>query len=476
MLGYAQCTELSEMKDLVQCSGMFRMKFRSGITMPFICLSLISQQAVSIGGEQSEVLASWKLGKALSEFRVGFCLLSGKQRQYVAYYDEQRRMTVAARAWDSEQWVHQVLPSRIGWDSHNYVTMAEDDSGHLHVSGNMHCVPLVYFRTTVTGDITTLVPAKMTDVKESKVTYPQFLRTAEGRLLFTYRDGGSGNGVQYYNQYDEKTATWSRFLKEPLLDGEGETNAYASLPRMGPDGWFHMVWVWRDTPDCATNHHLSHARSRDLKNWESIHGDKVSLPITIAEKSLWVDPIPPQGGIINGGFRLAFDRDGRPVIAYHKNDANGHMQLYAAKPVGGRWQSMQLTQWDKVVEFSGGGSMKSVGIGISRFERIGDSAFLLHWSHRDYRSGVMQLDDRTLLPLKQSLPVLDPVPSSLKRLKSQFPEMGVHTAADLGCPPEPGVVYRLQWESLGANNDRPRSGPLPEPSELWLHKIRIHGP
>ncbi len=47
-------------------------------------------------------------------------------------------------------------------------------------------------------------------------------------------------------------------------------------PVRGPDGLFHVVWVWRDTPDRATNHHLSYARSRDLQRWETLpaHHDR----------------------------------------------------------------------------------------------------------------------------------------------------------------------------------------------------------
>jgi len=88
-------------------------------------------------------------------FPVGFCLLTQGHRQYVAYYDAKRRMTVASRTLKENKWQYQVLPSKIGWDSHNYITMTIDDEGYLHLSGNMHCVPLIYFRTTKPWDITT---------------------------------------------------------------------------------------------------------------------------------------------------------------------------------------------------------------------------------------------------------------------------------------------------------------------------------
>ena len=71
-------------------------------------------------------------------------------------------MTIASRALDSNKWQYQLLPTEVGWDSHNYVTMAVDRDGHLHVSGNMHCVQLIYFRTETPGDITTLKQLPMT--------------------------------------------------------------------------------------------------------------------------------------------------------------------------------------------------------------------------------------------------------------------------------------------------------------------------
>ncbi|MFP5209791.1 MAG: BNR-4 repeat-containing protein, partial [Acidobacteriota bacterium] len=103
----------------------------------------------------------------------GFALLTHGDQQYVAYYAADRRMTVAQRTLGEKQWHYTVLPSTIGWDSHNYVTMSLDRDGYLHVSGNMHVAPLVYFRSTRPGDASSLVrvPA-MTGKNETRVTYP----------------------------------------------------------------------------------------------------------------------------------------------------------------------------------------------------------------------------------------------------------------------------------------------------------------
>ncbi len=127
-----------------------------------------------------ETVPSW--------FPVGFSLLTHGQRQYVAYYDAKHQMTVGVRTLGQRQWHSVKLDSKVGWDSHNSITMAVDGNGELHVSGNMHCVPLVYFRTDSPGDIATLKRLPMIGEDEKRCTYPHFLFDAAGRLVFDYRD------------------------------------------------------------------------------------------------------------------------------------------------------------------------------------------------------------------------------------------------------------------------------------------------
>lgn len=418
------------------------------------------------------LVESIDVAPAVSDFRVGFDLLTTDTTQYVAYYDAQRRMTVASRPLDSEQWVYQALPSEVGWDSHNYVTMALDSEGHLHVSGNLHCNPLVYFRTETPGDIRSLKPAAMTGDQEDRTTYPRFLNDRDGRLVFTYREGGSGNGINIYNRYDTGTRTWSRLLDKPLFDGEGLRSAYPSLPEVGPDGWFHMHWVWRDTPDCATNQHLSYARSRDLIDWETAHGEKLDLPIRFGQSEAVVDPIPPGGGIINGGHRLAFDSKGKPVLAYHKSDAAGNMQIFIARPGSEKWEIHALTDWKTPIHFSGGGSMPFIGISVSGFWEMAPGVLGVGYRHKDHGSGTIQLDAATLRPLERNISQPPYFPRTLTRIESDFPGMEIRRVSRLDEPDPDGHSYLLQWESLGPNRDKKPPLPLPEPSILRLHKMK----
>jgi hypothetical protein len=406
-----------------------------------------------------------------SSFPVVFSLLTAPSHQYVAYYDKDRHMTVAARTLDSESWVKTRLPSRVGWDSHNGVTMAVDTDGHLHVSGNMHVNPLVYFRTERAGDVTSLQPRPMTGRQENRVTYPKFYTDHAGALLFEYRDGVSGGGSTIVNTYDPRTQTWRRFMENPMLDGEGKRNAYHHGPVRGPDGWFHMVWVWRDTPDCATNHHLSHARSRDMIAWESAFGRRLNSPIQIQDTAAWVDPIPPGGGIINGGHRLFFDTENRPIITYHKADENGHMQVYAARAEGDGWVRRRLTDWSEPITFSGMGSMGFIGIRIGGLERVEPGVLSMTYRHRDRGNGRLFIDEETLRPVQRAADLRPLYPPEMERVGIEFEGMEIRRADDLGSSGDEKVRYILQWETLGANQDRPRDPPFPPPSRLRLIKL-----
>lgn len=411
------------------------------------------------------------IAKVAAEFPVGFCLLTAGQHQFVAYYDAERRMTVASRTLGSDRWQYQALPSKVGWDSHNYLTMAVDDGGHLHLSGNMHCVPLIYFRTAAPLDITTFerVPT-MIGSNEDRCTYPHFLRDGDGRLIFHYRDGKSGNGAEIYNVYDQENRTWKRLLDRPLTDGQGKMNAYMTGPTRGPDGWFHLGWVWRDTPDCATNHDPSYARSRDLIHWETADGTPIDLPITLDEKGVLIDPVPAGGGIINGCLKIGFDRAGRPLASYHKYDGNGKTQVYVARFENGAWTPRQVTDWSYRWKFQGGGSIP-FEISLGAVEPHADGRLALSFRHPKHGGGLLILEEKTLKFSGIEKPPRT-YPADFSKLESKFPGIRGKTAPDIGEPADSAAFrYVLRWETLPQNRDRPREGPLPEPSTLRLYKL-----
>lgn len=399
---------------------------------------------------------------------VGFALLTRPPFQFVAFYDAERRLTVAQRLLTKRQWSFTRLPVTTGWDSHNYLTLAADDEGLLHLSGNMHCVPLIYFRTAKPLAAATFERiGKMTGNQEHRTTYPRFFRGPRQEFIFTYRDGSSGNGNQIFNLYHPPTRTWSRLLDQPLTDGEGKRNAYFDGPVKGPDGYFHLAWVWRESPDAATNHDLSHARSKDLRHWENAAGKPLTLPIRLSDPVV-VDPVPEQGGLINGNAKIGFDDRGRVTVSYHKHDASGHTQPWNARFENGGWRFYQPCDWPWRWDFGGGGTL-GFAITLGPVTREADGQLSQSWRHQQFGGGCWRLDPTTLRAVgKFSRPGQPP---EIGRITGTFPGLKVMTAGDAGAGDASGRRYLLRWETLPANRDQPRTGELPPPSMLRLYTL-----
>ncbi|MFY0654829.1 MAG: BNR repeat-containing protein [Cyclobacteriaceae bacterium] len=410
---------------------------------------------------------------------VGFSILTHGNRQYIAYYNAQRHTVVGQRNLSDKQFeLHELPPtdretnggtsSVVGWDSHNFLTLGIDKEGFIHLSGNVHVNPLTYFRSTAPNDISTLEQIySMVGTEEQRTTYPHFMLTKEGELLYHYRDGGSGNGNEIYNIYNTEEKKWTRMLDVPLTDGQGLMNAYQTQPRVREDGWYHVYWVWRDTPDCSTNHDLSYFKSPDLKNWYDAFGNEIALPATLDKKSVIVDPIPVKGGIINLAARLCLDEENKPHFAYHKYDDAGNLQFYTAHLTKDKWVYDQITDWDYRWEFSGNGSINNE-VRIKGFNRRADDNYEIGYSHIKYGEGTMLLDK----DFKKVGKVLKPEPITTRlKVEGTFPGLLIQTTSDLGEATEANVRYMLKWETINRNRDKPREKPWPEPSQLYLYKL-----
>ncbi len=432
-------------------------------------------------GKQVDVAPVW------AGHPVGFALFTHGERQYVAFYAADRHLTVAARALEGDAWEFFRLPSEqpepprfghrqtsavLGWDSHNSIVMAADSAGHLHLAGNMHCNPLTYWRTREPGEIASFEQVKkMVGRDEDRCTYPLFLTLADGRLVFQYRSGQSGDGSTFLNVYDVESRSWRRLVDAAFFDGEGKRNAYPLAPVAGPDGMFHLSWVWREAGDAAANHDLSYARSRDLAHWEDAAGRPLALPITVATEGVIVDPVPVNGGILNGSGRIGFDSQKRPMLAYYKFDSAGHSQAYVARWESSTWNIVQLSDWDHRFEPAGGGTLPKyeIHVGIVQPGKAGE--LRLEYGHVKAGSGVWVLDEESLAVLRTE-PVVHRYPRSLWKVESTFPGMAARYADDVGSGGKPGRRFVLRWETLGANRDKPREQPWPEPSMLRVVELR----
>lgn len=436
--------------------------------MKKICflMSMLVMMTLSVGSYAQlgkDALEVVEVDDVISAFSIGAQLTTYKGYQYLTYYDADHNMVMAKRKLGSKEWQKTKLPTKIGWDSHNYATFAFDRDGYIHLSGNMHCVPIIYFKSTKPESIDEFeVINRMTGGDEDRVTYPVFMTDGKGDLIFHYRSGGSGNGHEVYNIYDTKAKAWRRLIDTPLIDGKGERNAYMEHPQLGKDGYYHMVWVWRDSPDCSSNHTLSYARSRDLINWESIRGEKIELPILIDYKELVVDATPVKGGLLNGQTKLCFDSENRPIIGYFKYDKDANNQLYVTRFEDGEWRQSQLTDWSHRWLFEGRGSI-IFELRISAPVVVDKNTMAFGYTYTKYGSGQILFDQKTLKPTgTRATP--ESYPKEYNSVQSKFLNMRAMVTQQ--------GPYLLRWESLPANRDRKPGGELPPPSKLMLYKFR----
>jgi hypothetical protein len=236
-----------------------------------------------------QVVETSAIDLAWSSTRVNFDLVTEGKDQIVAYYNATRNLTVAHRRTTTNQafygsvWSYKQLDTMLGWDNHNSAAVGISSDRHFHIMGNMHVDRLVYYKTEHPGGIRPLkrVESMVDPALERRMTYPRFVRSDDGTLLFRFRVGGSWNGNEIYYRYDAATQTWSKILEQGFTDGEGEQNAYVSNPVRGPDGKLHLAWVWRVEPGSTMNTMVSYARTADFINWEDAFGNRIALPIRL---------------------------------------------------------------------------------------------------------------------------------------------------------------------------------------------------
>jgi len=440
------------------------------IPVALLALTFFSLTVTGQTKSERSVVQVIPVAKVWSGHPVGFDILTTSQFQYVCYYDADRNMVIAQRPLHSTDWKTTKLPSMLGWDSHNYVRMAIDKNGFIHVSGNMHNVPLIYFRSKEPENIDEFEKLSMTGKNEERATYPVFFKDQKGDLYFQYRNGGSGQGITYWNKYDAENKQWTGLFDTPLFDGEEESNAYMTDPKLGPDGYFYIVWMWRLTPTANTNHNLSCVRSKDLMHWENLKGDAVSLPIKWRDNVPVVDPVGPWNGLINMSFRVSWNKQNVPYISYHKFDNNGVSQVFLARfekdsQTKGNWKIYQVSNWkDFTWQLNLGGSLKN-SVGITSVEAVGNNELSVGYTHEKYGSGTWLVDEVTM-KIKKQLPATKDAGYPAAMTSISVPtDMTVQRKVD-----NTGR-FIMQWQTLPTNQDKPRQPPFPQPSDLVVYEI-----
>ena len=429
-------------------------------------------QSLEMGiSEQIEVDSVWAAN------RVWFDLQTAGNRQFVAYYDRDRMMTVASREWGNEEWIKKTLSSKLMWDSHNSVAMALDRKGHIHVSGNMHTHPLVYYRTTRPYDVESLREINdMIGVDEESVTYPKFFFDRDGSLLFSYRSGTCGNGNILVNRYISQSGRWERYLTEPLFEGVEAKDDRAAYHRWKKDaqGDFHFVWIWRWTPEVATSHQICYATSPDLKNWKNAAGEEVTLPFRPDDSQVIVDGTPSQGGMHNSRYDIILQKDDQPIIAYLKYDEEGMTQLYLAGFRQGKWLLKKISDWSFRWQFFEGGDQMTMG---ATFDLVGfsdEGILVIDWETETGQKGRYTIDPQAFEHTDQSVDIRSKYPKDIGTDLTGLPNMSTRLVDDRAGVLDNGDRYVLKWESQPASHGRHAPAIIPKGplSPLILIKYR----
>lgn len=253
-------------------------------------------------------------------------IVSGAGFQFVAFYDAAGWVTLAKRSLRSTVWEIRKTSFRGNVkDAHNTISIMLDGDGYLHISWDHHNNKLHYTKSVAPYSLELMAPMVMTGVAENSVSYPEFHRMPNGDLLFLYRDGASGRGNLVIDRYDLKKRQWVQLHKN-LIDGEGKQSAYWQAT-VDVKGQIHISWVWRSSPDVASNHDLCYAISKDGgSTWQRSDGASYTLPITDAQAERAV-LIPTSSELINQ-TSMQCDAQGRPYIASYWRDKNDSVPQY----------------------------------------------------------------------------------------------------------------------------------------------------
>lgn len=330
-------------------------KWKASAAAIFVALCVPAAQAIEV--KQSTIGPGWANNSVnVTVFRKN-SLVTHQGVQYAAYYDAERYLVLAKRKSGASDWtVQRTQYQGKAEDAHNSISIMVDGAGYLHVAWDHHDNPLRYARSTAPGGLALGAQQAMLGRDEKTVSYPEFYRLPDGDLLFLYRDGASGRGNLVMNRYRQTSAKWER-LQDKLIDGEGERNAYWQA-HADRHGVLHLSWVWRESPDVASNHDLAYARSRDGgKSWEHSDGAPYKLPITAASAE-YALRIPQRSELINQTSMTA-DSGGHPYIATYWRDKDSAIPQYRVVfHTGQRWEARTLPLHKTAFSLSGGGTKR----------------------------------------------------------------------------------------------------------------------
>ena len=436
------------------------------MSLVVICLLLLIAPDLTAGEKTRMRKIPVAEGLASHPVNGGRCLISDGENQYIAFYDGDHNMTIGKRKLSETNWDFARLPERVGWDTHNKILLFRDRTGHLHVTGNMHCAQLRYYRTKESGNIHTFEGIHTwTGDYENRVTYPTVFKLRDGSIYLMYRHGGSGNGMRILLGYNEKTRKWTKTT--PILTNgmnrKPTCNAYPIGLLEDKHGTWHIAWCWRETPDVITNFDICYAKSLDRgATWKSWDGRDLELPIT-PENAHVVEDIEQDNGLMNGGS-FAVDNRGQPYVGYTRFDKDGYNQLYIATPVDGKWKVIQLTDWNHRFYFSGRGTIPE-SPPTPRVSITADQKMRVSYSNR--YAGIPK---GQLILTREQLLAGKPGKYATERAVDTAPKIPNIRAVNRG-PLPPGVTHYMQQQTDSPNRDR-KPQDAREPTMIYIVEVR----
>lgn len=283
-------------------------------------------------------------------------LTSFRDTQFIAYYNQDGYVMLGKKCIRDTSWLirHTVLKGNVN-DAHRSISIMADGEGYLHIAFDHHTSRLRYCRTIAPYSLEPGPEIPMTANRETSVTYPEFYRFPDGNLIFLYRDGRSGSGNLVINRYDLHKKQWIR-VHDNLIDGEIKRNAYWQACTDNK-GNLHLSWVWRESPDVASNHDICYAFSSDGGyTWKKSSGDIYSLPITETTAEV-AAAIPANSELINQ-TSMAADAEGSPVISTYWRGINGVPQYKLIYLKAQKWKVSDLGFRKSDFSLSGAGTKK----------------------------------------------------------------------------------------------------------------------
>ncbi|MFS8097580.1 BNR repeat-containing protein [Lentzea alba] len=274
-------------------------------------------------------------------------ILTYQGRQYATWYTASRNAVIARRSVGGTRWEAVVLPHRLSADdSHNVISLGiSPQDNTIHVALDTHNTRLFYFRSKPglaigaqrwSAESFGAVQRTLGTVELGSMTYPQFVVTPEGRLQFSYRSGGSGNGVNELAEYSggtwRKLGGWSSATGSytgPNGVVSTTRNMYLHGLNYDRSGRLHAAFTWREgntgvlcNSGGLTNHDTGYVYSDDRgRTWGNGAGTVVGTtggtPVGVTSPGLVADPLDPNHGLMNQESQ-AVDTSGRPhvVISY----------------------------------------------------------------------------------------------------------------------------------------------------------------